>query len=151
DRNSRSSILDPRSSGGHRLYRTGDLVRYLPDGSVEFIGRVDHQVKIRGFRIELGEIEVALAQCPGVRDALVIVREDLPGVKQLVAYIVQGSGVGDQGSETRDQENPIRDPRSLIPDLRSFLRQKLPDYMIPTAFVILAELPINPNGKIDVK
>jgi amino acid adenylation domain-containing protein len=117
---------------GARLYRTGDLSRYLPDGAIEFLGRLDHQVKIRGFRIELGEIETALSQHPSVRESVVLLREDAPGEKRLVAYLAT-------------------EPRKTftVDDLRSFLRQKLPDYMTPAAFVTLDALPLTPNGKID--
>jgi amino acid adenylation domain-containing protein/non-ribosomal peptide synthase protein (TIGR01720 family) len=116
-----------------RLYKTGDLVRYLPDGNIEFIGRIDNQVKIRGFRIELGEIETVLVTHPQVKEAIVIDCDDIPGSKRLVAYIVETfSG------------------RSLPQSqLRSFLKQKLPDYMIPSAFVVLDALPLTPNGKVD--
>nr|AXN93624.1 PuwG [Symplocastrum muelleri NIVA-CYA 644] len=114
-----------------RLYKTGDLARYLPNGNIEFLGRIDNQVKIRGFRIELGEIEAALATHSQVRQAIAIAREDTPGDKRLVAYIVP------------HQESP-KDS-----ELRSFLRQKLPDYMVPNVFVFLDTLPLTPNGKID--
>jgi amino acid adenylation domain-containing protein len=119
---------------GARLYKTGDLARYLPDGSIEFLGRLDHQVKIRGFRIELGEIETILAQHPAVRDSLVIVREDIPGDKRLVAYIV--------AQEQLDHEQ-------VVSDLRGFVRAKLPAYMVPSAFVALEAMPLTPNGKVD--
>jgi amino acid adenylation domain-containing protein len=118
---------------GSRLYKTGDLVRYLPDGNIEYIGRIDNQVKIRGFRIELGEIESVLLQHPQIREGVVIVREDSPGDKRLVAYYVAG--------------NPV----PAISELRSFIKQKLPDYMVPAAFVNLESLPLTPNGKIDRK
>lgn len=117
---------------GARLYRTGDSARYLPDGNIEFLGRVDCQVKIRGFRIELGEIEATLGQHPAIREAVVLAQEDAPGEKRLVAYVVA------------EQE--------LLPtanDLRSFLKQKLPEYMVPSAYVPLDALPLMPNGKID--
>ncbi len=117
---------------GARLYRTGDLVRYLPDGAIEFLGRLDHQVKIRGFRIELGEIEAALNRHPSVRESIVLLREDAPGEKRLVAYLA---------TESRKA--------FTVDDLRNFLRQKLPDYMTPAAFVTLDALPLTPNGKID--
>ncbi|MEN3329189.1 MAG: hypothetical protein V7638_3996 [Acidobacteriota bacterium] len=115
---------------GARLYRTGDLVRYLPDGNLEFVGRVDHQVKVRGFRIELGEIEAALCRHPQVREAIVVARED--GEKRLVAYIV-----GDLQAATSE--------------LHAHLRQSLPEYMIPAAFVVLDKLPLLSNGKVDRK
>ncbi len=136
-------IPDPFSDKpGARLYRTGDLARYVPDGNIEFLGRIDHQVKIRGFRIELGEIEVVLTEHPAVREAVVIAREDHPGDKRLVAYVVQNPK-----SETcPEQGRRIRDLKS---DLHSFLQVKLPDYMVPSAFMILEALPLTPNGKID--
>jgi amino acid adenylation domain-containing protein/non-ribosomal peptide synthase protein (TIGR01720 family) len=115
---------------GKRLYKTGDLVRYLPDGNIEFFGRIDNQVKIRGFRIELGEIEAAICQHPIVLQNVVIVREDIPSHKSLVAYIVSNQ--------------PL-----VSSDLRSFLKEKLPDHMIPGAFVMLDTLPLTPNGKVD--
>lgn len=115
-----------------RLYKTGDKARYLTDGNIEFLGRLDNQVKIRGFRIELGEIETAIAQYPGVRETVVIAREDVPDRKYLAAYIV-----------------PNQDDAIASSDLRSFLKQKLPNYMIPSTFVMLSALPLTPNGKID--
>jgi amino acid adenylation domain-containing protein len=124
-------IPDPfASEPGERLYRTGDLVRLLPDGNVQFLGRLDYQVKIRGFRIELGEIEAALARDPGVREAVVLLREDEPGDKRLVAYIVPAV------------EHPAV-------DLRSALRQSLPEYMVPSDIVLLESLPLTANGKVD--
>ncbi|GAK56424.1 non-ribosomal peptide synthase [Candidatus Vecturithrix granuli] len=117
---------------GSRMYKTGDLVRYLPDGNVEFLGRIDHQVKIRGFRIELGEIEATIASHRAIRDAVVLVREDQPGQKRLVAYIV------------------LKTIQSLsTSELRQFLNEKLPDYMVPVVYVMLDALPLTPNGKID--
>ncbi|MCG8363957.1 MAG: amino acid adenylation domain-containing protein [Pseudanabaenales cyanobacterium] len=115
-----------------RLYKTGDLGRYLPDGNIEFLGRIDHQVKIRGFRIELGEIETVLAQHSAVKDVIVTVREDAPDDKRLIAYVVP-----------RQNQAPICD------QLRRFLKQQLPGYMTPGAFVLLEALPLTPNGKID--
>jgi amino acid adenylation domain-containing protein/non-ribosomal peptide synthase protein (TIGR01720 family) len=117
---------------GARLYRTGDLARRLPDGRIEYLGRTDHQVKLRGFRIELGEIEAALAGCPGVREAVVVARRDPPGETRLVAYVVPAGEPGPAGTELRDR-----------------LRERLPDYMVPTAFVRLAALPSSPSGKVD--
>jgi amino acid adenylation domain-containing protein len=119
---------------GQRLYKTGDKIRFRADGSIEFLGRLDHQVKLRGFRIELGEIETVLCQHPEVQAAVVLVREDQPSQCQLVAYIVADS--------TADVA-----PQSL----RQFLQQKLPDYMLPQAFVRLDALPLTANGKVDRK
>ena len=113
-----------------RLYRTGDLVRWLPDGELEFLGRIDHQVKIRGFRIELGEIETELKKADLVHEAVVIVREDLNCQKYLCAYLVADSQIN-------------------ITNLRQFLKKRLPDYMIPTYFTQLDQLPLTPNGKIN--
>ncbi|WP_442936423.1 non-ribosomal peptide synthase/polyketide synthase [Nostoc sp.] len=115
-----------------RLYKTGDLARYLPDGNIEYLGRIDNQVKIRGFRIELGEIEAALSQHQDVQTSVVIVREDIPGDKRLVAYIVP-----------QPQVTPT------ISQLRSFLKEELPEYIVPSAFVTLDSLPLTPNGKLD--
>jgi amino acid adenylation domain-containing protein len=120
-----------------RLYRTGDLARYLPDGNIEFLGRLDEQVKIRGFRIELGEIEALLAQHPDLREVVVVVREDIPGNKFLAAYVVP----------KLEALSPASPP--TISELRSFLKAKLPDYMVPGAFVFLEAMPLTPNGKID--
>jgi amino acid adenylation domain-containing protein len=117
---------------GERLYKTGDLARYRADGTIEYIGRLDHQVKLRGFRIELGEIEAMLSQHPQVRETVVIVTEDEPGNKRLVAYIVGETSSAD-----------------ITDKLRSFLEEKLPNYMVPSVFVMLEALPLTPNGKID--
>ncbi|AUB36524.1 Glutamate-1-semialdehyde aminotransferase [Nostoc flagelliforme CCNUN1] len=126
-------IFNPFSSeAGARLYKTGDLARYLSDGNVEFLGRIDHQVKIRGFRIELGEIEAVLRQHRSVKEVVVIMREKVQGDKRLVAYL------------TLKQEQTAK-----VEQLRRFLQQKLPIYMMPSAFVILKALPMTPNGKID--
>ncbi|MBD2360531.1 amino acid adenylation domain-containing protein [Anabaena minutissima FACHB-250] len=117
---------------GEKLYKTGDLARYLPNGDIEYIGRIDYQVKLRGFRIELAEIEAAISQYPSVHTTVVVLRENVPGNKNLVAYI------------TLQPENSL-----TIAELRRFLESKLPGYMIPSALVILETLPLTPNGKID--
>ncbi|HEX6597441.1 MAG TPA: amino acid adenylation domain-containing protein [Acidimicrobiales bacterium] len=125
-------LPDPFGTAGSRMYRTGDLVRWRPDGTVEFLGRSDHQVKIRGLRVELGEIETALTEQPGVRDAAVVVREGTSGDPTLVGYV-------------RGHDGWSFDPSSL----RAALKQTLPEYMVPTAFVALDEFPVTPNGKLD--
>ncbi|MEW6738051.1 MAG: amino acid adenylation domain-containing protein, partial [Acidobacteriota bacterium] len=119
---------------GARIYRTGDLARYLPDGNLEYLGRVDHQVKVRGFRIELHEIETVLKNYPLIQEAIVVVREDQPGNKQLIAYIV-----------TKGLEVPTNI------ELRTYLRERLPYYMVPSGFVMLDSMPLTPNGKVDRK
>jgi len=115
-----------------RLYKTGDLARYLPDGNIEYLGRTDHQVKLRGFRIELGEIETVLSQYPEVRQTIVLAREDIPGDKRLVAYVVS-----------------VQSPAPSKSELRRFLKEQLPEYMVPSDFVVLPALPLLPNGKVD--
>jgi amino acid adenylation domain-containing protein/non-ribosomal peptide synthase protein (TIGR01720 family) len=125
-------IPDPFGGAGARLYKTGDLARFLPDGNVEYLGRMDHQVKIRGFRIELGEIESAISLHPLVRESIVLAREDSPGDRRLVAYVAADT-----------------DRLSIVEELRTLLRSKLPEYMVPPHFVLLASLPLAPNGKID--
>jgi amino acid adenylation domain-containing protein/thioester reductase-like protein len=127
-------------AGDKKLYKTGDLVRYRSDSNIEIIGRVDHQVKIRGFRIELGEIEAKLIQHLMVQDSVVVVREDNPGDKRLVAYIVPST-----------QNYDLKNHSELIPELRQLLKASLPNYMLPSAFVLLEKLPLTPNGKIDRK
>jgi amino acid adenylation domain-containing protein len=117
---------------GARVYRTGDLVRRLPDGNIVFLGRMDHQVKLRGFRIELGEVEAVLAQHAVVRHNVVVAREDVPGDKRLVAYLVAQPG------QTPD-----------VHELRRSLKEKLPEYMVPSAFVVLESIPLSPNGKVN--
>lgn len=117
---------------GAKMYRTGDLARYAADGNIEFLGRIDHQVKIRGFRIELGEIESVIREHPALQDGMVLAREDQPGQKRLVAYIIPKNAAIPESAE-----------------LRAFLQNKLPDYMIPTAFVSLDAFPLTPNGKVD--
>uniref|UniRef100_UPI001CFC7AD8 non-ribosomal peptide synthetase n=1 Tax=Microseira wollei TaxID=467598 RepID=UPI001CFC7AD8 len=117
-----------------RLYKTGDLARYMPDGNIEFLGRIDRQVKIRGFRIEITEIEVVLREHPAIREAVILGREDEAGNKRLVAYIVVN-----------------QDTVATTNQLRQFLQEKLPEYMIPSAFVRLKALPLSPNGKVDIQ
>ncbi|MFO0108791.1 MAG: non-ribosomal peptide synthetase, partial [bacterium] len=132
--NSKFKIPYRNAKGGQnsKLYKTGDLARYLPDGNIEYLGRIDNQVKIRGFRIELGEIEAVLSQLGDVQASCVIVREDITGDKRLVGYIV-----------------PQKEVTPTVSELRQFLKAKLPEYMVPNAFVILDSLPLTPNGKID--
>ncbi|MFL5540370.1 MAG: non-ribosomal peptide synthetase, partial [Longimicrobiaceae bacterium] len=124
-------VPDPFAAGpGTRLYRTGDRVRWMADGTLEFLGRLDAQVKVRGFRVELGEIEARLADHPEVREAVVLAREDVPGERRLVAYVM--------GAAEADA-------------LRAHLRQSLPEHMVPAAYVCLEALPLTPNGKVDRK
>lgn len=124
-------VADPFQSPG-RMYRTGDLGRFRDDGVIQCLGRSDHQVKLRGFRIELGEIESLLAQYPGIRQAVVDVRAASSGDKRLVSYLLQENGI-----------------EVSIPDLRVFLKAKLPDYMVPSAFMVLEHFPVSPNGKLN--
>ncbi|MFN6500838.1 MAG: non-ribosomal peptide synthetase [Nostoc sp. DedQUE01] len=121
-----------------RLYKTGDLARYLPDGNIEFLGRIDNQVKIRGFRIELSEIEAVLSQHPAVNETIVIAGEDVPDDKYLVAYIVP-----------KQERIPMEDVQSFASLLRQFLKEKLPEYMVPKAYMVLESLPLTANGKVD--
>jgi acyl-coenzyme A synthetase/AMP-(fatty) acid ligase len=126
-------VPDPFShQPGARLYKTGDLARYMPDGNLEFLGRADLQVKVRGCRIELGEIEAALSCHPAVRESVVVARRDAEGDTRLIAYVIPG-----------------QEPAAVPAELRNFLKEKLPAYMLPSAFVLLDALPLTPNGKVD--
>ncbi|NEP09078.1 MAG: amino acid adenylation domain-containing protein [Symploca sp. SIO2C1] len=166
--------FDISQEEGARLYKTGDQARYLPDGNIELLGRIDNQVKIHGFRIEPGEIEALLAKRPEVRQTTVIVREDQPNNKRLVAYVVPNLFLEELDDLKADGVAPIvfdrcdrtlssqknwsdfannllygKQVQQLTPKLRAFLKEKLPDYMMPSAFVMLDSLPLTPNGKID--
>jgi non-ribosomal peptide synthetase component F len=123
-------LPDPFSASGARLYRTGDTGRYQRDGQVEYVGRLDEQVKVRGYRVELGEIEAELREQGTVREAVVILREDQAGSKRLVAYVVA-------------------EAKTSVSELRQSLQERLPEYMIPSAFVMLEEMPLTVNGKVD--
>ena len=149
-----------QNSTSLRLYRTGDLARYLPDGNIEFLGRIDDQVKIRGFRIELGEIESTLSHHGDVNQAVVVAREDEPGHKHLVAYVVPESTYLSSleretilASSSQEDFAVLKGETlpSLTEDLRNYLSRSLPDYMIPSFFVFIDKVPLSPNGKIDRK
>jgi len=128
-------IADPFSDKPNaKLYRTGDVGRFLADGRIEFQGRADHQVKVRGYRVELGEIETALNQHTAVQECVVVAREDVPGDKRLVAYVVPAPGHDVDSAE-----------------LRSWVKSRVPEYMVPVAWIELAQLPLSPNGKVDRK
>src|SRR6185503_6641544 len=125
--------------GGSRLYRTGDHARYATDGNIDFLGRMDHQIKIRGYRIELGEIEAVLGQHPGIREVVVIAHtSEQSSEKSLIAFVVPEQG-------TTSVES------LAVAELRAFLNNKLPGYMVPSAFVVLESLPLTPNSKIDYR
>jgi hypothetical protein len=127
-------VADPYArEGGMRMYRTGDIGRWRGDGNIEYVGRNDQQVKIRGYRIEMGEIEARLSEHEGVGEAVVVAREEEDGGKRLVAYYTRGEGVEEVGAE----------------ELRKHLSARLPEYMVPVAYVQLEELPLTANGKLD--
>ncbi|MFM6139805.1 MAG: amino acid adenylation domain-containing protein, partial [Sphaerospermopsis kisseleviana] len=136
-----STPLSTRFGQIERIYKTGDLARWLPDGNLEYLGRIDYQVKLRGFRIELSEIESSLVKHPKIQEAVVLVREDSEGDQRIVAYIVP----------TATEEGSNQNHPALLAEWRDFLSLTLPDYMIPSHFVVLEKLPLTPNGKIDRK
>ncbi|HEY0604627.1 MAG TPA: condensation domain-containing protein, partial [Herpetosiphonaceae bacterium] len=162
-------VPNPFGAPGSRLYRSGDLARYRADGAIDFVGRIDQQVKLRGFRIELGEIEAVLGQHPAVQETIVVVREDQAGDPRLVAYVVEEQ----RNNGTKEQENlePRTKNLDVEPDgsrtpgghpvlgsslgeglsstLRAFVKERLPEYMLPAAIVVLERLPLTPNGKVD--
>jgi len=138
-------VADPFSrKAGAQMYKTGDLARWLPDGEIEYLGRNDFQVKVRGFRIELGEIEQQLSQLAGVRAAVVLAREDVPGGKQLVAYVAPSE------YPEKEEELAVMTPE-WISAWRAALSTRMPEYMVPSVFVLLKELPLTSNGKVDRK
>ncbi|AOX00478.1 non-ribosomal peptide synthetase [Moorena producens PAL-8-15-08-1] len=138
-------IANPfENSKATKLYKTGDLCRFLADGNIEFLGRLDHQVKVRGYRIETGEIETSLTQHPIVKETVVLAIEDNLGNKRLVAYLVLET-------ETPARSNPEVSETEQIKKLKQYLKEQLPEYMIPSGFVILSQLPLTPSGKVDRK
>ncbi|HEY0734013.1 MAG TPA: amino acid adenylation domain-containing protein, partial [Herpetosiphonaceae bacterium] len=139
-------VPNPFGAPGARLYRTGDLARYRADGAIDFVGRIDHQVKLRGFRIELGEIEAVLGQHPAVQETIVVVREDQAGDPRLVAYVVEN-----QEPRTKHPGDDTDGSRFSVlgSTLRAFVKERLPEYMLPAAIVVLERLPLTPNGKVD--
>jgi amino acid adenylation domain-containing protein len=137
----RERFIDSPFHPGERLYKTGDLARWLPEGAIDFVGRADFQVKLRGFRIELDEIQTVIRRSPAVRDATVLAREDTPGDKRLVAYV--------EPKDKRLIDNNQGEVGGMTDRLRGLVKESLPDYMVPAAFVWLRELPLTPNGKVD--
>ena len=127
-------VANPYGKAGARMYRTGDLVKWRKDGVLEYISRADHQIKIRGFRIELAEIETVLQRHENIQQAVVMVKEDRPNDKRIIAYIVA------------EEKEMIH-----LSEIRSYVSESLANYMVPSAFVVLEELPLTPNGKVDKK
>jgi acyl carrier protein len=157
ERTAQKFVPHPYSADpGARLYKTGDLARYRPDGTLAFLGRIDHQIKIRGVRIEPGEIEAVLSQHPAVAAAVVVAREETAGDRRLVAYVVPRTE-GDLGTESASAQHytvpqeaaVLPTPLLSVSGLQEFLKDKLPAYMVPAAFVMLAFVPLTPNGKVD--
>jgi amino acid adenylation domain-containing protein len=148
-------IPDPfAETPGSRLYKSGDRVRFLTDGNLEFLGRSDNQVKVRGYRVELDEIEAVLAEHPAVSDSAVLALDDAQGDKRIVAYVVQDRvSERDHVSQSQMSHQDMSEQSSVVGDpefrLRSFLKERLPGYMVPSSFVILDRLPLTPNGKLD--
>jgi hypothetical protein len=138
---------------GHRYYRTGDLARYLPDGCIEFLGRIDNQVKVRGFRIELGEVEAILRQHSSVRESLVVALDDAFGERRLVAYVVKEQAPENAADELQVEDSSPPQQRNgtaaLIKSLKDHLSRSLPDYMLPSFIVVLDSFPLTVNGKVD--
>ncbi|MFE3502641.1 amino acid adenylation domain-containing protein [Kitasatospora sp. NPDC059160] len=147
DRTAERFLPDPFGPPGSRMYRTGDLAQWLPDGTLAFLGRADHQVKIRGFRVEPGEIEEALTRHPAVARAAVLAREDRPGGKTLVGYLVPAPAAPDRA--VGPAADPAADPAPTPAELRQHLSRTLPSFMLPASYVWLDRLPLTPNGKLD--
>ena len=146
DLTSERFVRNPFSAAtGARMYRTGDVARYLPDGNIAYLGRIDNQVKLRGFRIELGEIEAILSQHPAIKTCVVDLREDTPGDKRLVGYVVLYPIIRNAEEEATEESQRA----NLVHELRRWLREKLPEFMTPSAFVVLQALPLTLNGKIN--
>ncbi|HEY0739681.1 MAG TPA: amino acid adenylation domain-containing protein, partial [Herpetosiphonaceae bacterium] len=150
----------PQGVAGARLYRTGDLARHRADGTIEFLGRVDHQVKLRGYRIELGEIEALLAQHPAVEQAVVLIQAQQSAEQRLIGYVIENQEPRTKNQESTenplacrngrgDAERSEAGVRATSEGLRTFLAERLPDYMVPTAILLLDEMPLTPNGKVD--